>query len=615
MSSAITFAEAHLQSLVSSLGRRRDCRLRDSPYVKDPMCHETLQDILRFLRHDQSHERPVAFLLYSWDFLQTHLLPLVLTYHGSESLILDSVKLLVFLTLPADASAKNVTEQRRYISHTLENLLQRREIFPILFSCLSGPLERLESSNLQLKDDDGKTIQLFLTFIRNCLLTDERHKLCTDVKLTCHVKERIIQMLFETRVIDVLIQVAKDVRKKQLSDDSALLTEIFHLIFLSCTPRQLLRGFDGIGLKENQSGQRDTFRSVRRLSVRHSHFGGRNSTSNASPSITNRPVATSRQYFGENISLDESSVTPIQTTTLERLVELARMLVKGAINEVLLASWISIRHQQQLETESEEKALRVKSFLCLSYFFVSYIQIGCEVNEMDAPNSAGVSNLFDKEVFAWLHTTWAEYEQTKNVWGVVLVSGLVKEMFAMMTTIMSRGVQYDRFACEAVLSEILVKSKSDGLLQRASSVVRSYRTGEAPLMYLANATEVMHLGYRLKHLIDPRFVINLKDIFYEKTISNHIRLLAFTNLNSKRLNVMLLKYVDEIMEHGMENAMHDVSSLETLFAAAGDNKISAFPVPKGGISAVIVNFMNGIYMDERGERMDYKRKQFLGTIC
>ncbi len=46
----------------------------------------------------------------------------------------------------------------------------------------------------------------------------------------------------------------------------------------------------------------------------------------------------SRQYFGENISLDESSVTPIQATTLERLVELARTLVKGALNEVLLAS-------------------------------------------------------------------------------------------------------------------------------------------------------------------------------------------------------------------------------------------------------------------------------------
>ena len=31
-------------------------------------------------------------------------------------------------------------------------------------------------------------------------------------------------------------------------------------------------------------------------------------------------------------------MTPIQATTLERLVELARTLVKGALNEVLLAS-------------------------------------------------------------------------------------------------------------------------------------------------------------------------------------------------------------------------------------------------------------------------------------
>ena len=82
----------------------------------------------------------------------------------------------------------------------------------------------------------------------------------------------------------------------------------------------------------------------------------------------------------------------------------------------------------------------------------------------------------------------------------------------------------------------------------------------------------------------------------------------------------------------MNNKHREVSDKRS----SGDNEISAIPVPKGGISAVIVNFMNGIYMDERGERMDYKvmisynicqhniwtnnplrfqRKQFLGTIC
>lgn len=168
---------------------------------------------------------------------------------------------------------------------------------------------------------------------------------------------------------------------------------------------------------------------------------------------------------------------------------------------------------------------------------------------------------------------WTQAEDTKNTRGMVLVSGLVKEMFALMTTIMLRGVQSDRFACEAVLSEILVNSKIDGYLQRASSGIRAYRTGEAPLMYLANAIEVLHLGYRLKCLTEPNFIIDAKDMFHQKTISNHIRLLAFSRLNSKRLNLMLIKYVEEIIGCGMDNMMHDLTNLQILFQVALEGKL------------------------------------------
>jgi hypothetical protein len=99
-----------------------------------------------------------------------------------------AVKLLVFLTLPADVSARNFREQRRSIYHTLEIMLEKREVFHILFSCLGGPLERLESSKLQLKEEDGKIIQLFLTFIRNCLISDEKHKQLADMKFTIYIK-------------------------------------------------------------------------------------------------------------------------------------------------------------------------------------------------------------------------------------------------------------------------------------------------------------------------------------------------------------------------------------------------------------------------------------------
>lgn len=522
----------------------------------------------------------------------------------------------MFLTLPADVSARNFIEQRRSIYHTLEIMLEKREVFHILFSCLGGPLERLESSKLQLKEEDGKIIQLFLTFIRNCLISDEKHKQLADMKFTIYIKERIVKVFFDTGMIDVLTQVAKDIRKKPFSDDSTLLTEIFHLIFQSCTPHQLLHGLDDNGLKDNQTGQPDTFKRRGRIfAVRHGRFGGRSLNPMASRSTKNLSVMISRKYFGEAISFDFPNVALFQAPIRQRLLELAKSLLKGAFNEILLASWISIRHQQQ--NESEEKALHTHSLLSLSLFFVSFIQLSCEIHEMDAPNISGVSNLFDKEVFSWLHMIWTQAEDTKNTRGMVLVSGLVKEMFALMTTIMLRGVQSDRFACEAVLSEILVNSKIDGYLQRASSGIRAYRTGEAPLMYLANAIEVLHLGYRLKCLTEPNFIIDAKDMFHQKTISNHIRLLAFSRLNSKRLNLMLIKYVEEIIGCGMDNMMHDLTNLQILFQVAleDQNEALAHSAPSGGISAVITNFMKSIYAVEAGDRSDFKRRKYLGTVC
>ena len=85
----------------------------------------------------------------------------------------NAVKLLVFLTLPADAQATNGIEQRRCTRRVLEAMLRCRQVVAVLFSHLAGPLERYESSKLRAKEDDGKVIQLFLTLIRNLLLASE----------------------------------------------------------------------------------------------------------------------------------------------------------------------------------------------------------------------------------------------------------------------------------------------------------------------------------------------------------------------------------------------------------------------------------------------------------
>jgi len=92
------------------------------------------------------------------------------------------------MTLPAEEDAINGVEQRRCIQLTVEALVRNHDVFAVLFSHLSGPLERYESSQLRLKADDGRVIQLFLTLIRNLLLGAESKNVRSEAPDGCQLK-------------------------------------------------------------------------------------------------------------------------------------------------------------------------------------------------------------------------------------------------------------------------------------------------------------------------------------------------------------------------------------------------------------------------------------------
>lgn len=116
----------------------------------------------------------------------------------------------MFLTLPAEDGASNAVEQRRCIHRALETLLKEKDVFPVLFSHLDGPLERYESSQLRLREDDGKTIQLFLTLVRNLLLGAEKQGgRRGEGGDESQLRENLLKIFFELRVTDMLVQMAK----------------------------------------------------------------------------------------------------------------------------------------------------------------------------------------------------------------------------------------------------------------------------------------------------------------------------------------------------------------------------------------------------------------------
>ena len=181
--------------------------------------------------------------------LKKDVLPLLVSYHDGQhdALALDAVKLLVFLTLPAETGAKNVIEQSACVKGALEVMLgAKAALFPVLFARLAGPLERYESSQMRMRDDDPKVIQLFLTLVRNLLLAAEPSQ---GVKrgaeggeshhARARMKEELVEALEDLRVTRLLAQMAKDARRKPFVEDSSLLVEIFSLLFDGQSPTEL----------------------------------------------------------------------------------------------------------------------------------------------------------------------------------------------------------------------------------------------------------------------------------------------------------------------------------------------------------------------------------------
>ena len=70
-------------------------------------CINWLQDLQRALRRDEDAFRPISLLLGQWKIVEQKLLPLVLSCRYNTPLVLTIVKILVILTKPLSANAKN----------------------------------------------------------------------------------------------------------------------------------------------------------------------------------------------------------------------------------------------------------------------------------------------------------------------------------------------------------------------------------------------------------------------------------------------------------------------------------------------------------------------------
>ena len=104
---------------------------------------DNLKDLLRFLRRDDPQARDVFKQVCKWNIVSKDLIPIIEHCQDDRNLVLNAVKVLVFLTMPIEPTSKDISQQLEYL-WGLKSSVTCSDIVAVIVSLLESPLENLE---------------------------------------------------------------------------------------------------------------------------------------------------------------------------------------------------------------------------------------------------------------------------------------------------------------------------------------------------------------------------------------------------------------------------------------------------------------------------------------
>lgn len=203
-------------------------------YVKDEYCLDNLKDLLRFLRRDDPEKRDVFKQVSKWNIVSKDLIPIIEHCQDDHNLVLNAVKVLVFLSMPVEPSSNDVTQQTEYLWE-LKLAVTCSDAVAVILSLLETPLENLQTE--VFTEGDWKLVQLVLTLFRNVLAVQDISVLQKASGSATHflsLRDNFIELLFRENVMDLIVVLTQHVggSSSYLHQDNLLLLETFHYIFM-----------------------------------------------------------------------------------------------------------------------------------------------------------------------------------------------------------------------------------------------------------------------------------------------------------------------------------------------------------------------------------------------
>ncbi|KAK9065071.1 hypothetical protein SSX86_016454 [Deinandra increscens subsp. villosa] len=212
-------------------------------YTPGEHCLDNLKDLLRFLRRDDPETREVFKQVCKWNIVGKDILFIIQHCQNDTTLVLNAVKVLVFLTMPIDPTSKDIPQQIEYL-WGLKSLITFSHAIPVVVTLLETPLEHLEGD--LFTDDDWKLVQLVVTLFRNILAIQDitmQQRATGSASEFILLRDRFLELLFEENVMDLILVLTQHVGGSSgvFRQDNLLLLETFYYIYKGQVPELVAR--------------------------------------------------------------------------------------------------------------------------------------------------------------------------------------------------------------------------------------------------------------------------------------------------------------------------------------------------------------------------------------
>ncbi|KAI5561937.1 hypothetical protein BDE02_15G020400 [Populus trichocarpa] len=521
-------------------------------YTKGANCLDNLKDLLRFLRRDDPQTRGVFKQVCKWNTVGKDLIPIIQYCQDDRNLVLNAVKVLVFLTMPIEPSSSDIWLQVEYL-WGLKAAITLSGTIPVVVSLLEGPLENLDRE--AFTEDDWKLVQLVLTLFRNVLAVHDfsmLQKVGESASQFLSLRDRFLELLFHENVMDIILVITQNIKGScsYFLHDNLLLLEIFHYIFMGQEPGLIVNA----GLKDfkvcGSSTSLDILKSImkeeeqkkmklsrQRNVVRHSQFSGtftRLTMDGSKAVCLGNPSSASQILLkpykaqkgpSKKILWDHGRLPSMRDNILELLHDFLNQFLSGGYNDLME----SIRE----DIEKEHHAIQnsdIVVFFQVAQFVTSfqYHKYITSKPNMEKDNSQAFSDEYvdntsfkggicgpiaasmNESMFLLVISRWKNaFEGLKVTHDYKFLSAagaLMRIMIRMLDLVLKLlpGDSKEPLTARILLYKLFYDQTDQGMTQFLLSLIKSFDTHKQTKSDLSDLVEMIHVLVRLMENLQTR---------------------------------------------------------------------------------------------------------------